>query len=380
MRHWLGFLLGALLLNGCARMPNAPSTGEPVGTTKSATDSSKAPPATAPIVIPQRSDPPAPAGPASGSTSGSASSSTSAPIGASVARGVSTGTAVVNGTKLYYEIAGPPTTEVLVFLHQFSLDSRMWDEQFYEFARAYRVLRYDARGFGRSGPIEGAYSVRDDLRALLDHLAISRAHLIGLSMGARYATDFALVNPQRVRSLVLVDPTVSGLAFSPIFAGEFQRALTAGRAGRIAEAKRYWLASSLFATTRERSDVMARVRTMLGDYSGWHFAHEDPASALNPLAARRLSQVRPPTLLVVGERSHPDAIAMAARLYREIPLARRVVIKEVGHLPNMESPAAFNRALTEFLTNPPTIRAVDNARVPGPAPCIDAKTKQPAPC
>jgi 3-oxoadipate enol-lactonase len=270
--------------------------------------------------------------------------------------------------------------DAVVFIHQFTLDSRMWDDQFYEFARTHRVLRYDARGFGRSGSIGGIYSPRDDLRALLDHLSIARTHLVGLSMGARYAIDFALVYPQRVRSLVLADPAVSGIAFSPSFVREFERSVTAGQADRLSDAKRYWLASSIFSGTRERTDVMARVRTMVNDYSGWHFAHTDPATPLSPIAARRLSQVRSPALIVLGERSHSDAFAMAAQLYREVPSVRRLVIKDAGHLVNMESPAQFNRAVAEFFASSAVGRAPENVSASSPAPCLDPKTKQPTSC
>jgi len=74
-----------------------------------------------------------------------------------------TGFMAVNGTRLYYEVAGHG--EPIVLIHGFTLDTRMWDDQFDAFARSYRVIRYDARGFGRSAPIIGPYSVCDDLKA-----------------------------------------------------------------------------------------------------------------------------------------------------------------------------------------------------------------------
>src|SRR5690349_14993808 len=99
-----------------------------------------------------------------------------------------TGVADVNGTRLFYEIAG--AGPALVLLHGFSLDARMWDAQFAAFAQRYRVLRYDARGFGRSG-VPGAehYSHADDLHALLGHLGIAQAALIGFSLGGGIALN-----------------------------------------------------------------------------------------------------------------------------------------------------------------------------------------------
>jgi pimeloyl-ACP methyl ester carboxylesterase len=94
------------------------------------------------------------------------------------------GFADVNGARLFYEIAGggPPLT----LLHGFSLDTRMWDDQCAALAQRYRVLRYDARGFGRSAvPTAERYSHAEDLRALLGYLEIAYTALIGFSLGSR---------------------------------------------------------------------------------------------------------------------------------------------------------------------------------------------------
>ncbi len=88
------------------------------------------------------------------------------------------GIAEVNGTGLYYEIAG--SGYPLVLIHGFGLDTRMWDDQFEAFARHYRVVRYDMRGYGKSvPPTDESYSQTDDLKALLEHLRIDRAHVFG---------------------------------------------------------------------------------------------------------------------------------------------------------------------------------------------------------
>ena len=111
---------------------------------------------------------------------------------------IGTGFTDANGAKIYYEVAGggPP----LVFVHGYALDRRMWDDQFEIFAPRYRVVRYDLRGFGRSGvPTAAPFSNHDDLRRLFDVLGIERAHICGLSMGGGVTIDFALEYPDRVR-------------------------------------------------------------------------------------------------------------------------------------------------------------------------------------
>jgi 3-oxoadipate enol-lactonase len=118
------------------------------------------------------------------------------------------GFAEVNGARLYYEIAGEG--EPLVLVHAGIADSRMWDGQLAAFAHRYRVIRYDMRGFSRSGMVEGPYAHHEDLRALLDSLDIEHAFLVGCSIGGGTIIDFALQNPGRGRALVLVGSAVSG--------------------------------------------------------------------------------------------------------------------------------------------------------------------------
>lgn len=102
---------------------------------------------------------------------------------------------------LRYEQTGDGAPIVLI--QGANLPMEMWDAQVEFFATEFTVVRYDVRGFGGSGPRDGVpYQSHADLKALLDHLRIERAHLIGLSLGGRIAVDFALTYPDRVASLV----------------------------------------------------------------------------------------------------------------------------------------------------------------------------------
>lgn len=265
---------------------------------------------------------------------------------------VKTGLATVNGTQLYHEKMG--VGEPVIFIHGLSLDTRMWDDQFGEFARRHIAIRYDARGFGRSGPVTGPYSIREDLRALMDHLGVERAHLVGLSMGGRYALEFALMHPERVHRLVIVDAVLPGFP-APTLGREIGAVLEAGRNGDVARAKRLWLGGSLFAPANERSAVASRLKRIVDDYSGWHFVN-GPARhemALDPPAAQRLGDIRVPTLVVVGAREIPELLAASERIARGVPGASLAVIPNAGHLSNMEEPAAFNRIVLDWLAARP---------------------------
>ncbi|HTO49604.1 MAG TPA: alpha/beta hydrolase [Burkholderiales bacterium] len=267
----------------------------------------------------------------------------------SSASGRSSGFAEVNGTRLYYEIAG--SGEPVVLVHAFTLDTRMWNDQFEVLARDFRVIRYDARGFGKSAlPQPGeAYSNAEDLAALADRLDARKPHVVGGSMGGRFALDYAVTYPDGLRSLVVIDSVVGGWQWSREWLTAYAPVVAAGRRGDLAQAKALWLGLPLFAPAREKPEVDARLKQMVGDYSGWHFVNHNPERAVSPPAVGRLGTIRAPTLVLVGERDLPDFQRTAERLEREIPGARRATIAGAGHIANMEAPDAVNKALAGFL-------------------------------
>ena len=256
--------------------------------------------------------------------------------------------ASVNDTRLYYELAGdgPP----VVFIHGFGLDTRMWDDQVDHFAQRYRVLRYDLRGFGRSAiPAGERYVHADDLKALLDALAIPRATVVGLSLGGGVAVDFALSYPATTHALVLVDAVLPGFGLSDETGASLAHIWSTGRRQGSAAARAAWLEQPLFAAARAHPTVWPRVVAMAQDYSGWALERDDPGRWVEPPAASRLEQVQAPTLALVGETDLDDFRRIAAACRERIPGARAVTLPGVGHLPNMEDPAAFNAALGAFL-------------------------------
>lgn len=261
---------------------------------------------------------------------------------------IETGVASVHGTKLYYEIAG--TGQDLIFIHGFGLDSRMWDDQFEVFSQHYRVLRYDLRGFGKSPttPTE-PYAHHTDLLELMIQRGISKAHLVGLSMGGRVAIDFALSFPHLITSLTAVDSVVHGYKFQAFS----QTAVSAdAKDSGIGAASRRWLHHDLFRPALEKPDVARRLKDIIAAYSGWHWSNKNPWTPLDPPAVRRLGSIAVPTLIVIGERDLPDFLAIADILNHEIKLSQKVVIPGAGHMCNMEDPVAFNRVLASFLATP----------------------------
>jgi pimeloyl-ACP methyl ester carboxylesterase len=213
----------------------------------------------------------------------------------------------------------------------------------------YRVIRYDSRGYGRSAsPSNKKYSHTDDLKALLKYLEVSSAHLVGLSMGGLIALDFALAWPETVSSLVTVDAVLGGYHWNE--AGDLIRSVhrTALKHG-IEAAKDLWLGSELFAPAMERDKVASRIRSMVKDYSGWHWLNRAPIRGNEPVAIDRLHQILCPTLVVVGQRDTADFHTIAEILRKEIPEARKTILPRAGHMANMEESEKFNEVLMEFL-------------------------------
>jgi 3-oxoadipate enol-lactonase len=260
------------------------------------------------------------------------------------------GFAEVNDTRLYYEVAG--TGEPLVLIHGFTLDTRMWDDQFAPFAEHYRVVRYDARGFGQSAPIgDLPYTHADDLATLLTYLGIASAAIVGLSMGGRIAVDFALTYPAMTRALIPVDAALGGYHFSEEANAKMRAAFKAARTEGINAAKARWLDLPLFTPAREQAAVGARLSAMVADYSCAHWTNGDPERHPDPPAVDRLGEIASPTLVVLGERDIPDFHGIADRITAQVPNARKVVISGVGHMANMEAPEQFNGEVLDFLAN-----------------------------
>jgi pimeloyl-ACP methyl ester carboxylesterase len=262
---------------------------------------------------------------------------------------VETGFADLDGAKIYYEVVGdgPP----LVLVHGYTLDRRMWDDQFQFFAARYRTVRYDLRGYGRSDPPTPAtFSHHDDLRRLLDHLGIEQAHVCGLSMGGGVTVDFALEYPDRVRSVIVIASALGGFKvdFGPVVPAMIAMQ-QAAQDGDLPEAKRIWIESPLFVPTNRDPGLAQRLRRMVDDWSGWQMTHQANHVDPDPPPAERLDGLSVPALVINGALDNEGMLRIAAEIEARAPLARRVLLPDVGHLPNMEAPEAVNDLIASFL-------------------------------
>ncbi len=260
-----------------------------------------------------------------------------------------TGTAGLNGTTFHYEMAGlgPP----VVLLHAGIADSRMWEGQFAPLSKWFRVIRYDMRGYGRTPPAAGPFSHRDDLAALLDHLGIERASLVGCSQGSKTALDFALAHPQRVERLVLASPAVSGLPYDGPPPPQAEQLHAADAAGDLALVNELEMQIWIDGPYRAPEDVDPAVRALAADMNAIALANEGVGTEMPPErpAAGRTGEVDLPVLVIHGGLDTPRTVAAADFLADKLPEVQRVVMSGLTHLPNMERPEEFNRLVADFL-------------------------------
>jgi 3-oxoadipate enol-lactonase len=246
--------------------------------------------------------------------------------------------------------SGPP----LVLLHEGIADSRMWVHQLPVLEPEFTVVRIDQRGFGRSPLPAGRFSRVDDVVSVLDELGLERATVVGASLGGRVALELAAAHPERVERLVAVAPGLGDHDWSEEVKRSWEAEEEAYEAGDLDRATdlnvRLWVDGPRRGPDAVPAEVREFVRTMLRE--AFELPEPDPlpeSAWPEPSVGGRLGELRMPTLVVVGDEDVPDMLEIADRLEREIPGARKVVLRDTAHMLPLERPQEFNRILLDFL-------------------------------
>ncbi len=262
------------------------------------------------------------------------------------------------GAQLYFEEAGSGMP--LVFVHEFGGDYRSWEPQLRYFARRYRCIAFNARGYPPSSVPDdpAAYAQEhqaDDIAAVLDALGIARAHVVGLSMGAFATLHFGLRHPARASAMVLAG---IGSGSAPHLRPQFQ-------ADSLAAADRFERDGAV-AMAEAMGVSPTRIQLRNKDRRGWaeavvHLASHPPRGSANTL--RGYQATRPalhdlaaplaasaiPALIVIGDEDEP-CLDTGLWLKRTMPMAGLAILPRTGHCVNLEEPDAFNRLVLDFLT------------------------------
>ncbi len=255
----------------------------------------------------------------------------------------------VDGGQLFYvsDGNGPP----VVFVHGGPfLDHRMWDPQL-ALRDEYTVIRYDLRGYGRSSEPNGPYRHCDDLVALIGGLGYPSADIVGLSFGGTIAVDTALAHPGAVDGLVLA-PVAPLNGWKWVEGNPVAPALRLMRTDGVEAVKAAFLELPMLDAAREHPEVVALLERMSEESHAWHLRNRDPAVWAEDNAIARLAEIDVPALVVIGGRDAPDVRMIGQSLTDHLPRAVNLIMDDVGHLPNLEDPAEFNRHLRHFLGTP----------------------------
>ncbi|MEO8424200.1 MAG: alpha/beta hydrolase [Actinomycetota bacterium] len=264
---------------------------------------------------------------------------------------VRSGTFDMSDGSLHYEIAGEGP--VVTLIHPGLWDSRTWDPQVPVLLdAAFRVVRYDVRGYGRSSRLTGEpYSHVRDLAALLDFLEISMTTLVGCSMGGAIAIDFTLEHPDRVSGLVLAASGLGG--FEPLEEEEdwwesvqtpIEAAIAAGDLERAED-----LRLGIWAPLGTSDDAGRLIRRIAFDNIHELTMNESGEEELDPPAARRLGEIDVPTLVMIAEHDPPYMRRTGELIAHGVLGARSLVIEGADHVVNLRRPLEFDEALLAFL-------------------------------
>jgi 3-oxoadipate enol-lactonase len=258
--------------------------------------------------------------------------------------------AAINGARIHYKRSG--TGFPVLFIHAGIADSRMWEPQATVFTKQFDMIRPDLRGFGDTALPPVPFSGLADLVALLDHLQIDRAHVIGCSMGGTLAIDLTLEHPQRVERLVLIAAGISGSNLGAADAALFTEIEEADKAGDMDAVNHAEVRLWVDGPGRREGSAPSAVRELVLDMNGrslhtdWSSAESEP---IDRPAIARLSEITAPTLVIVGDEDLPHCLANADLITSKITGSRKVIIKDAAHLASLERPEEFNRIVRDFL-------------------------------
>jgi len=258
----------------------------------------------------------------------------------------------VEGGRLYYETEG--AGHPLLLIHGGLGSLRMWDEQASAFAERYRVIRYDNRGWGRSETDDVEYTDVADAAAVLDHHDARSAFVVGQSRGGSIALDFVIHHAERADALVSVAGGVNGFQppRSEADAQPFRDMVPLDEAKdreALAELEtRVWVDGWGQPASRIDPDVRKRVHGWILDDLRRELPWGKP-QGLEPPAADRLSEVRVPTLVIIGDVDEAAGVAAGRHLASSVEGAKLVEFPGVAHMIQLEEPARFNALVLEFL-------------------------------
>jgi pimeloyl-ACP methyl ester carboxylesterase len=264
--------------------------------------------------------------------------------------------AAVSGIKLYWELSGQEG-DPLVLVHGSWGDHRTWERVVPALARSFRVLTYDRRGHSRSERPTGQGSVREDvadLAALIEHLGLAPAHILGNSFGGSIALRLAAQRPELFRSLVVHEPPLFGLLGDPAAREVLETFRERSRVvvdllekGQTESGARQFIETIAFGPGAWE-ELPAEVRRSVL-FNAPTFLDEQRDPEWLAIDLERLSGFSPPMLLTQGEQSEPFFLLVVEQVARALPRAKRQTLPGAGHVPQLSHPDEYVEAVASFI-------------------------------
>jgi 3-oxoadipate enol-lactonase len=255
-------------------------------------------------------------------------------------------TVSVAGAKLHIQVDGAADKPWLLLSNSLAADLTMWDDQIALLTQSYRVLRYDTRGHGRSTATDGAYHfdlLVGDMLAVMDHMGVQKADVLGLSLGGMTALGLGLAHPDRVGRMMICDARAD--APPPFVQGWIDRIAVVqekGTAALVDGTLARWFTDACPPAIKDRAAAMIRATSAQG-YIGC-------ARALMGLDyLRHLGAMQPSVQYLVGAEDLGAPKEAMAAMAAATPNAGLIVLDGLAHIPNMENPAAFAQGLATWL-------------------------------
>ncbi len=259
--------------------------------------------------------------------------------------------ASANGIQMNYELSGKEGGQTVVLSHSLGCNLAMWEPQMTSLEAHFQVLRYDTRGHGGTEAPSGAYSLEQlgaDAIGLLDALGINVVHWVGLSMGGMIGQCMALNYPERVGCLALCDTAaVVAEEAQPIWQERIDTAFQKGMEALVQATLERWFTPPYLDASPPEVQMIRRqfLATPVAGFVGC-------CEAIRNLDyLERLSGIKIPTLIMVGEDDPGTPVAASEAMHARIPNSRLVVLPSAAHLSNIEQGKAFNNELVAFLKN-----------------------------
>ncbi|MDM0108067.1 alpha/beta fold hydrolase [Variovorax sp. J22R24] len=259
-----------------------------------------------------------------------------------------------------YRIPGAPSLAVdlagegpfALFMHGIGGNRGNWRAQLPAFAPHFACAAWDARGYGDSEDYEGALAFDDfvdDVLRVLDHFGVERAHLVGLSMGGRIAMRTALLHPERIATLTLLDTHEGFEAFTP---AQRQAFVDSRRAPLLAGKEPADIADAVARSLVGPKATPAQLQQLVDSIAALHKASyiKSLQATVDQVVLGDITRIAAPAHFVVGADDRLTPPAMHYEMAAKIGGAPVTVLPDAGHLSNIENAEAFNRAAIEWLT------------------------------